>query len=567
MPRIAVELDVDVVMRDGVALRANVFRPDSGRWPALLTRLPYSKDGRWSRDVLEPIFAATRSYAVVIQDTRGCFRSGGEWHPYAGESEDGTDTIDWIAAQPWCNGRVGMYGASYYGFTQWAAAQRRPAALMALVPFIAAGTSATTSSSGGVPEFGMHLLWDLQMRLSSELRSRAGPKDPRISALVTAIDDLGRSGYRMELLEGAGEPELSAPPPAIDYGSIAVPALHVGAWFDIFLQETLAAFAAQRRSGTPAKLLIGPWTHLDRYDPIGDLAYGMSSEIDSIDLAESFADIQVRWFDHWLKGLDTGLMDEPPVRLFVMGRNAWRYEDDWPPPGAVSTRAYLRAGGRLTLEPPRAEPPDGFEAGTADPVPTVGGATMIAPPLRAGPFDQRIVASRPDVLQYATEPLEHDIEVTGPVRARLWVRADSVPFDLVARLVDIEPDGRAVNLTDSIVRVGRDIRARASDSVAPADMTGEGDDPVPRRGWAGGTRECVLDLAATSNLFRAGHRIALHVTWSSFPRWLPISRSEGDETRVIGYEIYHDPARPSHLELPVVGTDTISTTTYRSGSH
>jgi hypothetical protein len=536
VPRITVELDVEVMMRDGVALRANVFRPDSGRWPALLTRLPYSKDGRWARDVLEPIFAAARNYAVVVQDTRGCFRSGGEWRPYAGESEDGADTIDWIASQPWCNGRVGMYGASYYGFTQWAAAQQRPAALMALVPFIAAGTSATTSSFGSVPDFGMHLLWDLQMRLASKLRSGLGPNDPGIGSLVSQIDGLGRLGYHVQLLDTSGEPELSAPPPPIAYGAIAVPALHVGAWYDIFLRETLAAFTAQRRAGTPSKLLIGPWTHLDRYDPIGERTYGLSSEIDSIDLAESFADIQVRWFDHWLKQLDSGVMDEPPVRIFVMGRNCWRFEDDWPPPGAVATRAYLRAGGRLALAIPRAEPPDIFEARTDDPVPTLGGATMIAPPLRAGPFDQRVIASRPDVLEYATEPLARDVEISGPVRARLWARSASEPFDLVARLVDIEPDGRAVNLTDSMTRVERNPRGQGNE-----------------------TRECVLDLAATSNLFRAGHRIALHVTWSSFPRWLPISRSSGGEPRVVGYEIFHDSQRPSYLELPVLGADTIST--------
>ena len=254
--------------------------------------------------------------------------------------------------------------------------------------------------------------------------------------------------------------------------------------------------------------------------------------------------LQLRWFDHWLKEIDTGMLAEPPVRLFVIGANVWRDEDEWPLARAVDTPWYLRAGGGLSPEPPGDEQPDRYAYDPADPVPTRGGATLLAPEYPAGPVDQRPLAAGPDVLVYASAPLECDIEVTGPITCHLWAITSVTDTDFVARLVDVAPDGRSLNLADGIVRA----RYRGF-------AYGEAPSPIePGRPYA-----YAIDLWATSNVFKAGHRIGLHVTSSSFPRWdrnpnTGHAFGADAELRVARQEILHDRAHPSHVVLPTVGT-------------
>ena len=258
-----------------------------------------------------------------------------------------------------------------------------------------------------------------------------------------------------------------------------------------------------RAQGTPTKLLIGPWTHGRYANPVGELSFGFGSQLGFIDLRTDLGSLQLRWFDHWLKGIDTGIMDEPPIKLFVMGANVWRDESAWPLARAVETPFFLREDGRLSPEPPGAESPDRYDYDPADPVPTLGGATLMTPEYPAGPYDQRPIEARPDVLVYRTAPLERDTEVTGPIRVWLWATSSAPDTDFVARLVDVYPDGRSINLTDGIARARyRDVSRGAAPSLVE-----------PGRPY-----EYDLDLWATSNVFRAGHRIGLQVTSSSFPR-------------------------------------------------
>jgi uncharacterized protein len=294
--------------------------------------------------------------------------------------------------------------------------------------------------------------------------------------------------------------------------------------------------------GRPSKLLIGPWTHGNARSPIGELDFGTGSQIGLINMQQDFAGLQLRWFDHWLKGVDTGLLAEAPIRLFVMGAKGWRGEQRWPLERAVDRPLYLHTGGALSTSAPDAEPPDHYRYDPRDPVPTHGGALLIAPEFPSGPVDQRGIEARPDVLTFTTPPLDHATEVTGPVMVQLWAASSAPDTDFVARLVDVYPDGRAFNLTDGILRA-RYRDAAAGQPAAPLEP--------------GQPYLFAIDLWATSNVFLAGHRIRLQVTSSCFPRW-DRNPNTGHtfgmdaELRTAEQTILHDRDHPSHVVLPLV---------------
>jgi putative CocE/NonD family hydrolase len=566
--KVTVELDVPVQMRDGVTLRANVFRPPEGRWPVLLTRLPYGKDH--DSVVLDPVQAVRRGYVVVIQDTRGRFLSEGEWRLFESEGNDGVDTIAWAASQPYSDGNVGMFGESYLGFAQWAAAVQHPPALKAMVPFDTwNGPANGLAFRGGALELGTQAYWGLQMGFDQLLRQhRSNPVllGPALVGLAREVDRLGSSGYAslplsefgpfrrnpvmprfFEQLGRTAHDQLFDPVLIADkYDRVRVPTLNVGGWYDIFLADTIQNFTAMRSLGQPTKLLIGPWTHSSQQLPVGELNFGFASQMSFMNLQTDFTRLQLRWFDHWLKGVDTGLLAEPPIRLFVMGANIWRDEDEWPLPRAVPTAYYLRSDGRLSLEPPAAEGPDRFCYDPANPVPTHGGALLMAPEIRSGPVDQRDIESRSDVLVYTSSTLERDLEVTGPISVHLWASSSAPDTDFVARLVDVHPNGRAYNLTDGI------IRARYREGPVASFLE-------PGRAYP-----FTIDLWATSNVFKAGHAIRLQVTSSNFPRWdrnpntgHPLGQDA--ELRSADQTIFHDGNRASYVRLPVVPAQELPT--------
>jgi hypothetical protein len=565
--RVLVELDVPVPMRDGITLRANVYRPPEGRWPVLLTRLPYGKDLPTGGSSLDPVQAARRGYVVVVQDTRGRFTSEGDWNPFEGEGSDGADTIAWAASQPYADGQVGMYGASYFGFTQWSAALEQPPALKAMVPMVT--WSDPTNGfvfRGGALELGSHASWGLQMGfdvLMKQHRDNLPALGVSIVSLAREIDGLVPAGYASLPLDEFAplrrQPMLSRFFDAVHkpmdralldsvtiagkHARVQVPTFNVGGWYDIFLADTLANFNAMRQLGRPTKLLIGPWSHGGYGVPVGDLNFGFGSQLGFVNLRSDFGRTQLRWFDHWLKDVDTGMLAEPAIQLFVMGANVWRDEQEWPLARAVATPFYLHADGGLSTSSPAGDAPDCYTYDPADPVPTHGGALLIAPVFRPGPLDQRSIEARPDVLTYTTQALEHDVEVTGPVHVELWACSSAPDTDFVARLVDVWPDGRAYNLTDGIIRA----RYRSSSSAGESLL--EPNTPY----------QFPIDLWATSNVFKAGHRIRLQITSSNFPRWdrnpntgHPFGTDGPADLRTANQTILHDAEHPSHVVLPVV---------------
>lgn len=561
-----VELDVPATMRDGTVLRANVYRPrGDGPWPVLLTRLPYGKDLPLGTSVLDPVQAARRGYLVVVQDTRGRFTSDGDWYPMVHEAPDGVDTVAWAAGLPGGNGRVGMYGASYFGFTQWSAAVHAPPALRALAPFITWSEPLNgVFFRGGAMELGTSGNWNLNMALDVAVRRNRDDRPAlgrALHGIAADLDNLAGEGYRSLPLEDFGPlaragvienfrrlARADNDPAQVDEARIAgrheqvrAPAYIAGGWYDSFSQDTIDAYGAMRAAGRTAKLLMGPWTHGTQRDPVGELTFGFGASTAFVDLRADFQSIQLRWFDHWLRDLDTGLLDEPPVKVFQMGANRWLDLPDWPPP-ARPLELHLRAGGGLTeAAPGDAEAPDAYDYDPADPVPTRGGALLMAPAFPAGPQSQAPVEARPDVLCFTTDPLPQDLPVTGRIMVRLWAASSAPDTDFVARVCDVWPDGRSFNLTDGIIRA----RHRCM-------HTGEPPSPIePGRPY-----EFDIDLWSTCHVFKAGHRVRLQVTSSNFPRWdrnLNTGETPATATgmQVAHQTVFHERDRPSRVVLPV----------------
>ncbi len=530
--------------------------------------IPYGKDFAVLSGILDPVQAARRGYVVIVQDTRGRFASEGEWLPFEYEADDGRDTVAWAAALPFADGQVGMFGASYFGFTQWAAAVRQPPELKALFPFV---TPVDPFNGllyrGGAFELGLIANWSLQMGadvLMRRHRSNPAALGQAISGLVRELDVLGPAGFwslplsdfgplrRQDVaptffkglsarLDRAAEPAATTTLSG-RHALVSVPTFNVGGWYDIFLADTIATYAAMRDQGKPARLLIGPWSHTNQGNPVGEVNFGFGAQAGFINLQTDLGSLQLRWFDHWLKGQDTGIMAEPAIKLFVMGANLWRDEPSWPLERAQNVPYYLRTGGGLSRELPEAGLSDHYNYDPSDPVPTLGGALLLTPEYPAGPLDQRRIEARSDVLVFRTPPLERDTEVTGPITVRLWAASSAPDTDFVARLTDIYEDGRALNLTDGIIRA----RYRhLADGDAPSLIE-------PGRAY-----EYVIDLWATSNLFRAGHRIGLQITSSCFPRWdrnpntgHPIGADA--ELQIAQQTILHDREHPSHILLPIL---------------
>ena len=582
---ITVDFDVPARMRDGTILRANIYRPaGEGKWPVLLTRLPYGKDLPLGTSIMDPAQVARRGYVVIVQDTRGRLASEGEWAPFINEGLDGVDTIEWAAQLPYSDGNVGMYGISYFGFTQWASAVYNPSALKAMVPVQTWNDPFNgLYFRGGALELGVAGSWQLMMGLDVLIRRHRGDKQTlgrAIYTLAKEMDALGTMGYwSLPLREFAPLKRHDVAPTFFEnfnnpmdrshqmiepvtivgkHEQVTVPTLNAGGWYDIFLKDTITNFTTMREHGvTPAarqsKLLIGPWSHGGFTNPIGELNFGFGSSAAFIDLQVDFVSLQVRWFDHWLKGIDTGMLKEAPIKLFVMGANVWRDEQEWPLARAVDTRYYLHSNGHantlhgdgyLLASSPESDEPtsDQFDYDPGDPVITRGGALLMSPEFRSGPYDQRQVESRKDVLTYTSAELNEDLEVTGPISVHLWAISSAPDTDFVARLVDVHPDGYAQNLTDGIIRARYRNFERGE---APALIE-------PGRPY-----EYDIDLWATSNVFKAGHRIRVDITSSNFPRWdrnpnTGHAFGADSETAIAHQTILHDPEHASYITLPIV---------------
>jgi len=575
---IIVEKNVKVPMRDGVELATDVYRPQgTGPLPAIVQRTPYDKEGAALRNyAFEVMRAVQAGYVCVVQDTRGRYLSDGEFDPFFDDGPDGADTIEWVAAQPWCSGKVGMAGGSYFGATQWRAAGESPAALKAMVPFVtAADYHDGWTYQGGAFELGFNLHWTLAFLALGEVvrRLHAGQDaGTELGAVFAAIDDNDALFERLPLSDMPVLAEL-APyyqawldhPSYDDYWrSIApkerhaqttVPALNIGGWYDLFLGGTIANYTGMKQNGATdaacrPRLLIGPWAHGDSFGWFTGRSYGFASNYLAIDPTA----IHLRWFDHHLKEIDNGVDEEPPVRLFVMGIDEWRDEQDWPLPDTAFTPYYLHSDGHAntaagdgTLSPqaPEVEPHDTYLYDPRNPVPTTGGATFL-PGLfvaaNAGPRDQRPIDGRSDVLTFTTPPLQRDVEVTGPIELVLFASSSARDTDFTGKLVDVHPDGRAEILTDGILRTRYRESMREPQPLKPGEIY-----------------ELRIDLWATANVFRAGHRIRLDISSSNFPRFdrntntgqTIATDGPGDLVEAVN-RVFHDRNRPSHVVLPII---------------
>ena len=575
---VQVEFDVPATMRDGTVLRANVFRPSGdGPFPVLLTRLPYGKDLPLANSVLNPYEAARLGYIVVVQDVRGRFASGGEWDAFVAERADGYDSVEWAAQLPGSNGKVGMYGASYFGFTQLAAAREQPPHLRAMAPFMTwARTEEGPLFRGGAVELGLTRHWSAINSLDTSLRRTRPTGDPRqimggIMRVASDLDALPERGYAElpikgfstrrndDALNGVDRAierradvaylDIASAAPGYD-GLAQYPAMHIGGWYDIFLGGTLENYQGMRARGqAPQKLLIGPWSHTSQDERVGAVHFGFGASIGLINLQTDLYSLELRWFDRFLKDIPNQIDQEAPVQIFVMGVNQWRTEQEWPLARAVATPWYLHSGGSAnsasgdgTLSPAASgdEPADQYTYDPLNPVPTAGGAFLMHPLYQNGPQDQRAIEQRPDVLVFTSAPLTAPMEVTGPITVTLFAATDAPDTDFVARLVDVHPDGFARPLTDGI------IRARMRNGFAHEELLTPGQ-----------VYEFTIDLWATSNVFGAGHQIRLDVTSSNFPRWdrnlnTAEPYGEGTEAVVARQTILHDRAHPAHVVLPIV---------------
>ena len=577
---IIIQKDVPAEMRDGMTLVADVYRPggeaSNEEYPVLLTRLPYGKDQRTATGYIDPVKAAQHGYIVAIQDVRGRFGSGGEWLPSMHEFEDGYDSVEWAARLPGSNGRVGMYGASYFGMTQWQAAVMKPPSLRSMAPGITWGNYLNGAHlRGGVRELGLRLYWSegvlsLNTFFRKYRHDRAERKE-KLPALVDAIDhipeeyeilplkDLPDPGgvvpYMFDVLE-RGITDNMWEYLNIDgrYENVEAPTFHIGSWYDIFLGETLRQYEAMKEVATekgtvPPRLLLGPWPHTTSFpNTVGDLDFGLSASGQFLKCAGDITDYHLRWFDATLKDDEEALAGDPPVEVFVMGENRWRGFDEWPVPGSREEHWHLRAGGILSREEPIDDPPDEYDYDPDNPVPVIGGALLMPEVYRKGARDQRPNEARPDVLVYTSEELAEDYTAIGPVYAMLYAASSAPDTDFVARLVDVYPDGRAIGVTDGI------IRASARESFpAPSVITPTQPTPIK----PGEVYEYVIDLWATGITFKAGHRVRVEVTSSCFPRW-DRNLNTGEDTlyssrsEVARQRIFHDPGRPSRVTLTIL---------------
>jgi putative CocE/NonD family hydrolase len=608
-----IERDVPVPMRDGVHLATDIYRPAAdgrpldGPFPVILERTPYGK-GVASRSERMAADATPRSrrdvaaafvrdgYVVIFQDTRGRYGSEGRFVKYLSDGADGYDTMAWITAQPWCDGKVGTMGLSYAAHTQSALACLNPPGLAAM--FLDSGGFSNAYQSG-IRQGGAFELKQATWAFNNALIS------PEIAASSLKRKAMGMVDLRSWFTHmpwSRGHSPLALAPSYEDYlfeqwqqgdfgdywkqvGLYAegaydtyadVPVVHMSSWYDPYPRTAVENYLGLKARKTgPVRLILGPWTHGDRsVTYAGDVDFGPAATLDG-QLAEDFLTLRRRWFDHWLRGIDNGVDREPAVHLFVMGggsgrRNrdgrldhggAWRTATDWPLPGTRFTNYYLGPDGTLDPTPPRDVGSAGrFDYDPRRPVPTIGGAISSGEPLMVGgAFDQvegprffgsrepyRALAERPDVLVFQTPPLDEDVAVIGPVTVTLWIASDCPDTDFTAKLIDVHPptddypDGFAMNLTDGILRI------RYRDSWERPSLMTPGD-----------VYRIVITAFPTANRFKRGHRIRLDISSSNFPRF-DFNPNTGEpegawrETRVAGNRVHLDRDRPSHVTLPIV---------------
>ena len=570
---VIVQQGVPATMRDGTVLYADVYRPKTDEpLPVILMRMPYNRQQAAHVPYAHPAWYARQGYMVVIQDTRGRWASEGKFYPFRHEMTDGYDTVEWAARLPGSKGKVGMYGFSYPGATQLMAAVMRPPHLTCIIPgFTNSGFYDGWTYSGGAFNLAFNLSWGMYLAIDTahrqglnELERELVASHLRISewydflplldmALMQKVEPI--APYIIDWLNHPSYDDYwKAWSIAERYGQISVPALHFGGWYDAFREGTLRNFSGIRQSGIDEhtrenqRLLMGPWYHNPWLRQSGDIDFGDAA-------INGMNEIQLAWFDHWLKGRGDLLWEEAPVRLFVMGDNVWRSWSEWPPTDVEYRNLYLHSlqgnasspdgDGILDQQVPGDEPPDIFVYDPRWPVPSVGGHSCCVPQIAPmGPADQRPIEYQGQVLVFTSEVLQDGLTVIGACTATLWVASSAVDTDFTAKLVDVYPDGRAMNLTEGI------LRARYRNSLEEATLL------KPFEIY-----QLTIQIGSTCNVFKAGHRIRIEISSSNFPHWdrntntgrIP-SNDQLADVVVATQIIFHDAQHPSHVTLPVLAS-------------
>ena len=533
-----------VPMRDGVHLSTNIFHPaGTGRFPAILIRTPYGKG-----TTLVPNYRAfvDHGYVVVMQDVRGRYASEGVFSPLTQEGPDGDDTLNWMAAQPWSDGKIGMTGGSYLGIVQWKVALLNNPHLKAIFPVVSGWDDYRDRfySPGGAMKLGHRLLWMSENSRRSDFVPDFKTFIWRLPVRVADVAATGQESpvYRESMDHPAYDDYWKRWSTREHIKDIRIPVFAAGGWYDNYVESDLDAFEELHKHSRTNRVLIGPWPH-NMSIPFKNVSFGAQASL-------PIRRLQLQWFDRWLKGLDTPLMSEPPVRIFVMGSNVWRGEHEWPPARTRHIRYYLASNGHansiygdgsLATLPLVGKLPDQFTYDPLKPVPTMGGAVCCNPQIFPwGPMDQRPVEKRRDVLVYTSAALAQDMEVTGDVHVVLRASSDTPDTDFTAKLVDVFPSGEARNLTDGI------LRARYRESLEKPALMKPGE-----------VYRLAIDAGVTSNLFRKGHRIRVEISSSNFPRFdrnLNTGKVVEDETEVrrANQVVYHDANYHSYVSLPVI---------------
>ena len=590
-----VEKNVMVPMRDGVRLATDLYVPArdgvrlEGRFPAIMERTPYNKDGAgksWA------FYYASRGYVAIAQDTRGRYNSEGIWHMMTDDVTDGYDTAAWIVKQPWSDGGFATLGTSYPGGTQHALALSNPPGLKAMVPVDA------VSNAG---YFGMRNGGAFELRFMNwifTIGAPAGSRAARDPATRAALEEAGKNirqylqnlpirkdltpirlapEYEEWLVRAMSHGENDAYWKQPGFGVVDqmarykdIPVYLVGGWYDSWARQTTMSYMAlSKNKKSPQKVILGPWIHGGHTSSAhGQVDFGPAAAINGLEF-------RLRWFDRWLKNVQNGAENDAPVKIFVMGGGSeartasgrhlhggvWRDEKEWPLARTRFTPYYLRADGRLTPEKPtEASGHTVYDFDPGNPVPTIGGNISSGTGIMLqGAWDQKCgehvwnckdslaLSARRDVVVFLTPPLAEDLEVTGPIDVKLWASSSALDTDFTAKLIDVHPPspdfpaGIDMSLEDGI------LRARFRNSLEKPELM-----------KPGVIYEFTIQLYPTSNLFKAGHRIRLDISSSNFPRF-DVNPNTGEplnaHRRLVTATntIYYDRAHPSHVLLPVIG--------------
>jgi hypothetical protein len=562
VPGVTVHVDVKIPMRDGVNTSADIyFPPGAGPFPVVLTRTPYDNTPLWQQG----LFYAQHGYVFVAQDCRGRYDSEGTFYPWHQEVADGLDTRRWIAKQSWSNGKLGTVGGSYLGMDQWLGTIESTEHLTCMVPAVTPidGWIWGNEYENGAYQLALNQVWGLTT--TNRTLQPTDQYDWRKLLMFLPLNEMDK------VATGKPNPFIQDwinHPTYDDYwrkisiedkfSQIDVPVYILEGWFDSYAAAAFRGFTGIRknskseRARNSTKILVGPWPHgINRSSHLGELDFGPQAVID-----KTLPELSLQWLDHWLKGVDNEIMNEPPIKIFVMGANVWRNEHEWPLARTKFTKYYFLSSGKAnsidgdgslsTIPPDAHQAQDKYFYNPDNPVWERGGNLSYSLPgigdssELAGPFDQRPTERRDDVLVYTSAELNQDVEVTGPVTVQLYISSSAPDTDFAVRLVDVCPDGRAMGFSEGIMR------ARYRDSRES-----------PQLMQPGTIYLLTIEMQPTSLVFLKGHRIRVHVTSSDFPHFdrNPNTGGEfgkGSEVKIAEQQVYHDRKHPSCIVLPII---------------